>query len=279
VGTRLVVLLVATAAAATPGCTGDPASLGLGEQCDLNSECEAPLVCRLGRCRRECATLRDCPIEALCVTDNESLGACTLPEEETCSLDSDCPAPLVCATGRCVNECATDVDCTTGARCEDGSCVLPECNETFGVGCQSGFRCISLQNGTGACIQAGCTSDAQCTYNNHICVQDQTLQANICAPKPKPGPVAFAGVCNPAVANQRCQAGLFCLYLNGATTGHCSMICTGSGRGNCPSTSRGTTQCVVLNSQGQRACVITCTSSCPSGLSCQTVSGTFLCFP
>lgn len=124
-GPGLAVALLAAGLWAGPGCADEPAAVGLGGQCDLNSECEAPLVCRLARCRRECATLRDCPIDALCVTDNESLGACTLPEEQSCTLNSDCPEPLRCAMGRCVNQCAADADCLAGARCQEGACIDP----------------------------------------------------------------------------------------------------------------------------------------------------------
>lgn len=34
--------------------------LSQGSECELTSDCDAPLVCRIGRCRRECATSRDC---------------------------------------------------------------------------------------------------------------------------------------------------------------------------------------------------------------------------
>ena len=33
-----------------------------GRQCDLNSEGTDPLVCKEGRCRRQCAEDRDCPV-------------------------------------------------------------------------------------------------------------------------------------------------------------------------------------------------------------------------
>lgn len=103
-------------------CGGDKSREQLGGQCELNSECDAPLVCRLDFCRVECATSRDCGAGLSCVLDAEGLGACQLPEERRCSLASDCPAPLVCVDRQCVNECAevgSSRDCPLGAVCEE----------------------------------------------------------------------------------------------------------------------------------------------------------------
>src|SRR5258706_13646012 len=88
-----------------------------GVQCELSSECDAPLVCRLGACRRECATTRDCAAPAQCVLDGAHLGACQLETELHCAVNSDCTSPLVCASTRCTNTCDEDRDCPTGASC------------------------------------------------------------------------------------------------------------------------------------------------------------------
>ncbi|MGE0788628.1 MAG: hypothetical protein AB7S26_23355 [Sandaracinaceae bacterium] len=102
-------------------CTSPPGDEGL--QCERNSECRAPLVCRLTRCRRECTTERDCPIGSMCVVDDRGVGACRLPDEATCASDADCPDPLSCRRGACANECDEARRCPAGATCEDGSCV------------------------------------------------------------------------------------------------------------------------------------------------------------
>ena len=57
-------LFVSVALVAGLGCTTEPRHT-IGEQCDLNSDCEAPLVCSFGLCRRQCATIRDCAIGEL----------------------------------------------------------------------------------------------------------------------------------------------------------------------------------------------------------------------
>ena len=100
------------------GC-GDRPTLEGGEGCDLNSDCAPPFVCRLDRCRIECAGSRDCPIGSLCVTDADGVGSCRLDDETECELDSDCPSPLVCRSAACTNECLTDDDCPAGSLCAD----------------------------------------------------------------------------------------------------------------------------------------------------------------
>lgn len=98
------------------GC-GDRPTFDPGEGCTLSSDCESPYVCRLERCRAECATIRDCPIGSLCVRDGDGIGACRLGDEAECTLDGECPTPLVCRAGACTNECVVDSDCTAGSVC------------------------------------------------------------------------------------------------------------------------------------------------------------------
>ncbi len=88
-----------------------------GEGCTLSSDCVTPFVCRLERCRAECATIRDCPLGSLCVRDADGIGACRLSDEAECELDGECTAPLVCRAGACTNECVEDGDCTAGSVC------------------------------------------------------------------------------------------------------------------------------------------------------------------
>ena len=64
-------------------CTADP--LELGAVCDLNSDCNAPLVCRLGKCRNECASARDCPLGTQCRLDEQGLGACLVEPDLACT--------------------------------------------------------------------------------------------------------------------------------------------------------------------------------------------------
>lgn len=113
-------LLPSTAILATTllisGCTGDRPELR-GGRCEVNSDCDARLVCRLSRCRKECADHRDCGLGLLCLYDESKLGACQLEDELECTLDSECEDVLVCRGGQCANECAVDRDCPPHSEC------------------------------------------------------------------------------------------------------------------------------------------------------------------
>ncbi len=155
------------------GCGAEEPKLTLGDQCDLTSQCEAPLVCRIGRCRIECATLRDCPVGTLCVTDGDGLGACSLSGEDGCEVNSDCPDPLVCRMGRCTNACADDRDCPAGSVCEgegaeaacvdpaDEACVLDsECPEP--LRCAADRRCRAECRSSRDCRVGAVCRDGSC---------------------------------------------------------------------------------------------------------------------
>lgn len=101
---------------------GERPALRIGEKCSFNSDCESPLVCRLDRCRRECAGTRDCPLDSMCIVDELGIGVCQV--EDACELNSECLPPLVCRFGECTNECRTEEDCAAGASClaqDDGA--------------------------------------------------------------------------------------------------------------------------------------------------------------
>jgi hypothetical protein len=131
----------------------------LGDQCALNSDCDAPLVCGLGFCRVECASARDCPGRHDCVYDNEQRGFCQLLEELSCTRNSDCPGALVCTRGECTNVCNC-TDPTTA--CED---------------CPPGAACIDVPDGK-ACFDS---STQVCIYNSD-CRPDGGSGALVCAP-------------------------------------------------------------------------------------------------
>ncbi len=141
------------------GCLPSPYGLSQGEECELNSECDAPLVCRIGYCRRECSTSRDCAAGIDCVEDNSGYGACQLPRETSCVLDSDCPQSLVCTMGECTNECA----CPDGEPCAD---------------CPPGATCVGRSDGSRACLDPSTrscvwNSDCAATDNEFVCAFDQ----------------------------------------------------------------------------------------------------------
>ena len=138
-------LFSSLAALVLTACVSSPYGLSLGTRCELNSDCDAPLVCRIGYCRNECSTARDCGAGLDCVQDNEMLGACQLPVEKTCTNNSQCPEPLVCTMGECSNAC--------------GSCAAPgPCRD-----CPPGAECVLDGDGELGCFDP---STRSCVYSS-----------------------------------------------------------------------------------------------------------------
>jgi alpha-tubulin suppressor-like RCC1 family protein len=133
----------------------------LGVQCTINSECGAPLVCRLGRCRAECRTARDCATGTVCLTDNQGLGACGLLVEDRCALSSECPDPLRCVDGTCLNTCEAS-GCLPGSRC-DLEASPPACVPVEGAPCGAGSPCAEglVCHADGRC-RLVCAADRDC---------------------------------------------------------------------------------------------------------------------
>ena len=145
------------------GCSERP-SFEPGDECELNTQCAATLVCRLGRCRVECRAQRDCPVTLECVRDADGFGACQLPDEASCSLTSECPQPLVCRFTRCTNPCESDIDCPPGSRCvadDDGDLG---CRDQAGRECTLNSECRDMDlicAPDGHCREP-CQSDRDC---------------------------------------------------------------------------------------------------------------------
>ena len=115
-------------------CGGNTPKLhALAEPCSLNSDCEDPYLCALGKCRAQCVTSADCDDGGSCVTDNHD-GVCLTANEANapCEAQTDCPAPLACSTDyRCHNLCQSDVDCNVlgvhGRLCETDQAGVNYC--------------------------------------------------------------------------------------------------------------------------------------------------------
>jgi hypothetical protein len=110
-----VAVAMAIVVVAATACTPRP-RVQLGNDCELTTECAAPLACRLGRCREECRSSRDCRAGLVCLRDESGLGACELPDE-SCAVNTDCRPGLVCLTGRCANGCTSRDECAPGFEC------------------------------------------------------------------------------------------------------------------------------------------------------------------
>lgn len=165
---RALTLAVALIAFGASGCVVAAPKV-LGDQCDLSSDCDAPLVCALRRCRNQCAGTRDCALGLRCVRAKDGRGVCLLADETDCERNSDCPESLVCTMMECTNECAEDVDCIPGARCQDGSCV-----ELAPERCLYTSDCLyPLVCDDGQCV-AECRTDGDCETLDHRCLPHPT---------------------------------------------------------------------------------------------------------
>jgi hypothetical protein len=154
-----------------------PRRASLGVECELNSECDTPLVCRLGACRNECATSGDCTRGLSCLLDADGLGACQLPEETDCALASECPANLVCRFGECANACETDRDCPGGSRCEMDTEGLA-CIDRSEQPCSSDGECepdVTFRR----CLSGRCRTEC---FTDRDCRNDFTCRNGVCFP-------------------------------------------------------------------------------------------------
>ncbi|MFO0683523.1 MAG: hypothetical protein U0234_15810 [Sandaracinus sp.] len=96
-----------------------------GAPCTRESDCSAPTVCRYGRCRAECATNRDCGAAQSCILSEDRLGVCQLDVDLGCEtgVGRTCPAGLVCANDRCINECGSSADCPADGECHFSTAI------------------------------------------------------------------------------------------------------------------------------------------------------------
>ena len=103
------------------GC-GERSKLKVGASCLLNSDCNSPLVCTMGKCHEGCKETRDCPAGQSCMLTNGD-GICQLPAESDCTT-SACLGGWVCAADlRCHTGCLSATNCTKGQTCVDGVCA------------------------------------------------------------------------------------------------------------------------------------------------------------
>jgi len=118
----LLLAFAALLALAAPACNSANVASGLvaAEACHENSQCAQGLICALGACTVMCSTAADCVPAGECVFSNDT-AACQY-KPASCNEQSDCPAPLACASDyHCRNLCTTAAQCnmlgTTGDVC------------------------------------------------------------------------------------------------------------------------------------------------------------------
>ena len=106
------------------GCSGDSPKLKVGATCVLNSDCDQPLVCTMGKCHDACHASADCPTGQSCVTTTTG-PVCQLPAEADCRT-VPCATGFLCAVDlRCHAGCLSATNCTSGQVCVGSVCADP----------------------------------------------------------------------------------------------------------------------------------------------------------
>lgn len=99
--------------------------IDVGSTCLLNTDCNASLVCTMGKCHEACRASADCPSGQSCVKTSEGI-FCQLPAEVSCAAASTCGAGLMCAPDqRCRAGCQSAASCTEGQVCASNFCADP----------------------------------------------------------------------------------------------------------------------------------------------------------
>lgn len=171
-----------------------------GDRCESATDCAAPLVCRMGRCRTECTVQRDCPSFADCLLDELGNGSCRLPDDSGCTTASDCSPGLVCVDRVCSNPCESVTECPEGSLCVAGSepgsrtrCVradVPGLDVTIADAALDGgtgdvSADVSVEDGghdAPEIVDAPEILDAPVTCTGPVCIVEVALaERNVCA--------------------------------------------------------------------------------------------------
>ena len=207
----------------------------LSQGCNINSDCQSPLVCAFRRCHSQCEDSRDCPSSQLCVASERPFHVCQLTDESKCTRTSDCAGSQLCGVdGACRDGCATDRDCLGGQKCATGTCAddaelddagkLPVDGDAateqtgqpcgFDTDCPAPYVCRA-----GVCNDA-CHADADCPAGR-ACV-DHACKPVVCGGQTPPAD----GGGSACQYDSQCEAPLVC------RAGLCNCECLGDG--DCP---------------------------------------------
>lgn len=200
-----------------------------------------------------------------------ALVACTrsvADSGQTCELNSDCRAPLVCAAALCRPQCRVDLDCAPSETCHayagDGVCVPPAMPVpcAYPSECGAGLVCLmgacraqcmtDVDCGSGACISGTCSTpvvtgtadggDASAGDGGGTCAG--TLCGSACvdlASNPEhcgacgigcAGHVCSGGTCAPECVDPRetpCATGCTNIAYDGRNCGGCGQVCASGG--------------------------------------------------
>lgn len=235
--------------ATTGACSSTMTTVGTvpdGQQCTTSAQCLGR-YCREGICRTTCSPSVACP------------------DGKTCYHAAD--GQFFCQTACTWAGSGTVFGAVSGDACVDGATYLcsevPDGSITCGCGCATNEYCAKVDGGT-ACtprIAAGAPCDAASFF---------ACDTGYCRPPASTAPPGTRGRCE-VPPNAECTS-LNCseCVSTGSSGSHCIERC-GTGLPSCPSLPTAT-ECIVSGAAAY--CVPRCLSgSCPSGMSCQQVSG------
>jgi formylglycine-generating enzyme required for sulfatase activity len=291
-----ILFAVSFVVACIVACGGDEQSAvdraKLAAKCFIDSDCEDKLRCAFQKCHVECEESKDCEptygADARCVISNRPFNVCQLPEDRSCSYNSDCPVGQRCASDRsCRDECKSDIDCVRGQVCTTGVCAEPKelvdgglpvpdggALPNSGQQCTYNSDCVLPLTCRGGVCSFQCKSARDCARNEN-CVN------NICEPPPPEGGACVPKTCadfgkNCGVITDGCGGIVKCGAATTATS-DCSKAgetCGGGGQANLcgpgqclPKTCEQLGKNCGLVSDGCSG-LLNCGSTCPSGFSC-----------
>ena len=124
------------------GCLGRDSELSQeGKPCvDRFKDCPLAMACEYDFCRTRCDISADCGEDRHCIAalDSMEYRVCSLPGEQDCRTDADCPEALYCSPSE--------------GRCREGCCVESSCSVR--TPCATGYACSFVVRGAGVCVEA-----------------------------------------------------------------------------------------------------------------------------
>ncbi len=198
---------------------------------------------------------------------------------KNCMADADCGTGNVClnAGGLCADgktQCSTDADCGSNTPCSPAGVCLKGCDTSVQAGaCRNGYLCVASSGGG---TQGMCYPD--CRTDSTICQQGETCDQSTGQCQAAPGTQQAYQECG-TQATGNCVAGDDCVG-TGSGADRCLQQCTS----DTDCTAVAGSKCAVQAQNGNtKWCVVECTpggtaNTCPSGSTCQSVTGGGLCF-
>ncbi|XP_064459913.1 uncharacterized protein LOC135370150 isoform X1 [Ornithodoros turicata] len=284
------------------------------EGCRSDDNCPFDKACISRQCRDPCTAgicgkqARCLPIDhkPVCTCPSGLSGdpnvECTVPRQDFCFHDSDCPLGRICEKGYCVDACRTDDACPFDKACIRNRCQNP-CSFPSVCGINSDCRpanhrpvCICLPGLTGNaevhCTEVreeGCRRDTECTFGQ-ICEHQQCVEGCRSEDQCLPTEACYRGKCqNLCLLTGTCGINALCAMAAHHPVCSCERGYIGDPRIECrpvppepPKECHVDTDCALRHVCDSYKCVFGCRTdqrcppdeACVSGI-CQNPCGVF----